>query len=448
MTPRRIVFVCPHPAGEALRGARAVAGLAGVQLFGICEQWPGDDGASVFAKLVRVANTHDAEQLLAAARALAEEHGPLAQLVTVQETLLEPVARAGEAMGLDGMSVGTVRRTLDKRSLKDTLAKAGIRVARDATITSAAEVHRFVAEVGLPIVLKPLRGSGGLATWCIRDAEQLAVALALLQPSADAPVLAEDYLDGRELCIDTITIGNEPRVHSICCYRTPILRALETPSVQWSCVMPREQDGYATFIQQGLAAVRALQPGNAMTHMEGFVCDDGSLGFTDATLRPAGARIAPMLAFAYGVDPYRAWARAVVDGCFDGPWERGYAVGTIFLRDQGDGRVQEVHGLDAVRQYAGELIVEARLPRLGAPKSATYTGDGYITVRHRETAAVEEALDFIASTVRIVYTGTDSLGGADDWRHRLQYSAQQLYKPAWDHDVLPAIHDEPRGDEL
>ena len=113
------------------------------------------------------------------------------------------------------------------------------------------------------------------------------------------------------------------------------------------------------FIEQGLRAVRALSVGNAMTHMEGFLLDGGGIGFTDVTLRPAGARIGPMLAFAYDIDPYFAWARAAVDGCFDGPWERKYAVGTFFLRGTGSGLVERVHGVDAVMQRAGGLVVDA-----------------------------------------------------------------------------------------
>ena len=61
--------------------------------------------------------------------------------------------------------------------------------------------------------------------------------------------------------------------------------------------MPRDisDERYQPFIAQGLDAVRALSVGDAMTHMEAFLLEDGRVCFTDATLRPAGARIAPML---------------------------------------------------------------------------------------------------------------------------------------------------------
>jgi hypothetical protein len=443
---RRVLFVLRRPAGESLRNARAVGRLEGVRLLGVCEESPRDDGGAAFAELLRVEDAHDAERLLAAARELAERHGPLDQIVTAHETLLEPVAKVREALGLSGMSAATVRRALDKSSLKRTLARAGVRTPRDQLIAGGEDARRFVAEVGFPVVLKPLGGSGGLATWCVRDSAQLELALGLTGPSPESPVLAEEYLRGRELCIDTITIVDAPRFHSICCYRPSILEALEDPQMQWSCVMPRDIGGeeYREFVRQGLEAVRALSVGDAMTHMEGFLLEGGGLCFTDATLRPAGARIAPMLAHAYDIDPHRAWARAAVDGCFDGPWERRYAVGTIFLRGPGGGTVERVRGVETVRRRVGDLVVDARLPRVGAAKSETYTGDGYVTVRHPETEVVEDALRLIAQTVRVEYSGAEReapAGGVfgERWSRRLRHFDEQLNRPAWEDDSLPGL---------
>jgi len=164
--------------------------------------------------------------------------------------------------------------------------------------------------------------------------------------------------------------------------------------------------------------------------MEGFVSAAGKvLGFTDATLRPAGARIGPMLGFAYDVDPYRAWARVVIDGCYDGPWERKYAVGTIFLRGAGSGLVERVEGKEHVDSELRDLIVDARWPDAGAPKSGTYTGDGYITVRHQDTNEVKRALAFIDHTIHIRYTNSES--AQPDRRERFR-NYREFSKPAWE----------------
>lgn len=418
---RRVVFVCRVAAGESLRSAQALRDLDQVELLGIVERTVDD----VFVDTVQVANVHDADQLIAAAR----KFGRLDYIVTAQETLLEPVAKTREALDIPGMSSATVRQTLDKSLLKSTLRRAGVSTPPDRTIKSKSDAVRFLSEVGFPIMLKPLSGSGALATLLIHTAADLDHALILMQPSPEHPVLAEAYLHGQELCFDSITIDNEPQLHSICCYYPSILEAIEHPELHWTCVMPREIDLYGDFIEQGLAAVRALSVGNSFTHMEGFLDAEGRLlGFTDATLRPAGARIGPMLGFAYDIDPYRAWARVVVDGCFDGPWDRKYAVGTIFLRGTGSGVIERVDGIEEIYSNLNDLVVDARWPEPGARKSDTYTGDGYVTIRHRNTRNAKQILELIRETVTITYSDPET---SLQWKDRFQ-NYQKLNRPAWE----------------
>lgn len=428
---RRVVFVCRAASGESLRSATALSTLERVELFCVSEDGPAVVG--LFRETISGVDVHDAQKLTIAVGELSRRHGNIDHLVTAQETLLEPVAKTRAALDIPGMDSETVRRTLDKSLLKSTLRQAGIVTPPDKIVTTTADAVRFLSIVGFPIMLKPLAGSGALATLLIRSAADLEQALELMQPSPVHPVLAEVFVQGQELCLDTITIDNEPQFHSICCYYPSILEALEQPATQWSCVMRREIDDlYQDFIQAGLEAVRALSVGNSFTHMEGFVGGDGTLlGFHDATLRPAGARIGPMLGFAYDVDVHRAWARAAVDGCFDGPWERKYAVGTVFLRGLGSGVVQHVAGRDTVINELGLKLVDASWPRAGVKKSETYTGDGYVTVRHENTDEVKEALRFIGEAVRLTYSSPETTESTVQWRERFR-NYKDLNRPAWE----------------
>ncbi len=147
----------------------------------------------------------------------------------------------------------------------------------------------------------------------------------------------------------------------------------------------------------------ALGLDDGMTHMEWFQRPDGSLCIGEIAQRPAGANISIMTAFAHDVDLYRAWNRAVIDSAFDGVWERKYAVGSAFLRGPGRGRVVAVSGIHDIHEAIGPLIVEAKIPTLGAPKSDGYEGDGSILVRHPDTDVVKRALKTIIETVNVQY---------------------------------------------
>jgi hypothetical protein len=90
----------------------------------------------------------------------------------------------------------------------------------------------------------------------------------------------------------------------------------------------------------------------------------------------------------------------MVFGEFEPP-PRLYAAGAAFLRGQGAGRVVAIRGLEEVQRAVAPVVVEAKLPSAGQPPSGTYEGDGYVIVRHPETAVVEDALRRIVSTIRV-----------------------------------------------
>jgi len=73
----------------------------------------------------------------------------------------------------------------------------------------------------------------------------------------------------------------------------------------------------------------------------------------------------------------------------------------VYLRGQGVGRVQAVRGLDQLPPELSSLVVESRLPEPGQVSSGSYEGDGYIIVRHPDTAVVADALWGLITGVRV-----------------------------------------------
>ncbi len=116
--------------------------------------------------------------------------------------------------------------------------------------------------------------------------------------------------------------------------------------------------------------------------------------------RPPGAQITSLISYAHDVDFYRAWARLVALDEFEPP-AREYAAGCAYLRGQGKGRVKAVHNLSVIERELAPIVVESKLPRPGQAQSTSYEGEGYVILRHPETAVVEEGLKRIVSTVRV-----------------------------------------------
>jgi formate-dependent phosphoribosylglycinamide formyltransferase (GAR transformylase) len=402
---RNVVFAAPFPLETTMRFARAVGRLPGVRMLGIAQEAPGGEDRSLFADVVTVADGLDAGQLLAAARVLESRYGQIHRLVGILEPLQVQLAEVRRAMGIEGTDPKTADLFRDKARMKDELRRHGLPCARHQLIRSWSDAEAFVAQVGFPLVLKPTAGMGCKSTWRINSLDELRGALTALHASPEHPALAEEFLRGREFSFETITVGGQVRFQSATRYFPTPLEVMETPWIQWVVVLPRNIDGpdYADARALGVKAVQALGLETGMTHMEWFRRDDGSIAIGEIAARPPGANIVRLNSFAHDADMYRAWARAVVDNAFDGPYERKYAVGCAFLRGGGRGRVVGVRGVDRANERVGRLVVESKLPHIGAPKSDSYEGDGYVIVRDPDTEVVKQAMTAIIETIQVDY---------------------------------------------
>lgn len=401
---RNVVFVTPFPS-RAMDYLGATAGVDDVRLLGITQEVPRGDDAKVFADLVTVDNTDDPAQLVAAARVLERRHGRIHRVLGIREGLQVALGEVRLALGVPGPGPDTAELFRNKARMKDELRRHGLPCARHRLLRSWNDAEAMIAEIGLPLVLKPPDGTNCERVWRARTIDELRGALSALHASPENPALAEEMLVGREFTFETITLGGQVRFHSLSWYDPAPLEVMENPGRRAVIVLPRDISGpeWSDAVELGVRAVTALGLDTGFTHMEWFRRDDGSLAIGEIAARPPTSSIDFMAGVAHDADMCRAWARAVVDDAFDGPFTRRYAVGCVFLRGVGPGRVLQVTGVDRVQELVGRLIVEASLPKPGAPHSDSYDGDGYVIIRHPDTEVVTAAIKTISETIGVEY---------------------------------------------
>ncbi|MBM4377971.1 MAG: ATP-grasp domain-containing protein [Deltaproteobacteria bacterium] len=402
---RTILFVVPYPAEASLRFARAYSELKGVRLVGVVQKRPTGAGAQPFADFIHVKDAFDVAQLVAAGDEARRRYGGIHTIVGVLEPLQVPLAEARRHFGIPGTDPRTADLFRDKARMKDALRTAGLPCARHKLITSEKDALNFVKQVGFPVVLKPPAGAGCKATWRIDNLEQLKGALQAVQVRPDNPTLAEEFLRGREYCFDTLVVDGKVRFENVSRYLPGPLEVTENPWIQWAVIQPRVMGpDLEDAREMGRKAIRALGlKAGAFTHMEWFRRDDGSLAIGEIAARPPGANFVEMMGFGHDADMYKAWARAVADNAFDGPYPRKYAVGCAYLRGMGHGRVQRISGVAEANRKVGHLAVKSRLPKVGQPKSDHYEGEGYVILRHPDTGVVAAAVKTVIETIRIEY---------------------------------------------
>jgi biotin carboxylase len=402
-----VFFVAPQLSENASRMVTAAASLPGVTLGVISND--AQEGAPAHVREAiaahwRVDDVLDPRQLASAVDALAERLGPPDHLFGAYEQLQVPLAQVREARGLPGLSVEAAMNFRDKARMKEVLRAAGVPVARHRLVEDAAAARAFASEIGYPLVIKPPAGAGSVATFRVDDDDSLQAALDAAPPKPGAPALVEEFVVGDEHSLETISIDGRAVWHSLTHYYPTPLEAVRNPWVQWCVVLPREVDDarYDDAKAVGDAALRALGMTTGLTHMEWFRRQDGTVAVSEIAARPPGAQITTLVSRATDTDFVRSWAEVMVYGRFTPP-ERKYATGVAFLRAQGasGGRIRAVHGLDRIRPDVRDLVVDHRLPTLGAEALPTYEGDGFILVRHPRTEVVVEALRDVITKVRV-----------------------------------------------
>ncbi len=404
-----VVFVVPYAMETTLRFARRTAELPGVRL-GVISQEPGEtlmrelgvNGGGKMQAFERVQDALNPDELQRAVRAIASHFGgKVDRLLGVFEQLQEPLALVRERMQIRGMDLDEAHNFRDKARMKDALRASGVPCARHKLCHTSEEAFAFAREV-LPLVAKPPAGAGARNTQRLDSQDQLAAWMQSFPPTNDSPLLLEEFVQGTEHSFDSVMLHGKLVWSSISEYTPGPLEVMENPWIQWCVVLPRRVDGdqYDAIRREGERALKALGMFTGLSHMEWFRRADGSIVISEVGARPPGAQFTTLLSFAHDLDMYKAWSELMVNETFTPP-QRNWSVGAVFLRGHGGARVNKVHGVERVKEELGELVVQARIPRPGQPKSESYEGEGYVIVRHADTEVVKTALKRVLELIQV-----------------------------------------------
>ena len=61
----------------------------------------------------------------------------------------------------------------------------------------------------------------------------------------------------------------------------------------------------------------------------------------------------------------------------------------------------DIQGLAEAQEELGPLVIEAKLPRKGQPKSTSYEGEGYAILRDEDTERVRDGLKRLVTLMRV-----------------------------------------------
>jgi hypothetical protein len=401
-----VIFVepaFPYYQRDFVRGLAA----AGARVIGIGErpaqaldpelkQWLGD--------YEQVRSVVDEAALLAAVRRV-QGRVWVDRLEATIEAHILPVARVREASSIPGTSVRTAWLCRDKPAMKQALREAGVPCAQSTSADNARTVREFAARVGLPLILKPRAGAGAAGTTRVDTPAELERAIAASGVERGASLAVEEFIEGHEGFIDTISIHGQVAHEFISHYYPGVLVAMRERWISPQIVATNRIDtpGYAEVRALTRRVIEVLGVGTSATHMEWFFGPKG-LKFSEIGCRPPGVGQWDVYAAGNEFDIYREWGMAIVHGRPSQPPSRRYACGMIALRPDRDGRIAGYEGVDRVWAKFGEWIVASHLPPPGTatqPIEAGYMANAWLRVRHPDYDYLRLMLDAIGETLHV-----------------------------------------------
>ncbi|MHA4812834.1 ATP-grasp domain-containing protein [Streptomyces aculeolatus] len=354
----------------------------------------------------------DAGRLLPLVRALHAAY-PLRAAVSLFELGLLPAARINEALGLGGESVETVELLLDKGRMRGRLAARGVSPVAAAVGRTAADVREFAAAHGLPMIVKPVRESGSLGVFHVRDREDVESVAARFRSLdgawsardlADAgsfdEFLIEEYLEGPEISVETLSFDGRHVVVAVTDKETGGAGFVEVGHMQPSAAPPGALRDAARLVAEFLDAVGLR---NGPGHTEVKLTARGPR-IVESHNRVGGDRIAELTRIAYGVDMERyalAAGLGILEPPAAAPAPRGGAA-VRFLTPE-PGRVVEVTGADEVRADAAcvELHLGARPGSVVSPLTWNEDKAGHVLARGATAAEAAAHARRLAAAVGI-----------------------------------------------
>ncbi len=401
-----VIFIEPcFPANqrEFVRALHA----AGANVIGIGErpvEYLGEQTKSWLAEYVQVRSVVHEPSLLAAVQAIQKKVW-VDRLETTVEAHIMPAAAVREATGIPGTSTETAFLCRDKPAMKEVLRKAGIACAQSTRARTPADARAFAAAVGYPLIIKPPAGAGASGTYRVGDDEALERVIIESGLAEGHAVAVEEFIEGHEGFIDTLTIGGKVTHEFITHYYPNVLEAMRKRWISPQMVTTNRigEPGYNEVREMTRKVISVLEIGTSATHMEWFYGPKG-LKFSEIGCRPPGVCQWDVYCAANDFDLYYEWACGIVHGRPDTPPSRRYSAGMIALRPDRDGHISGYSGLDKINQRYGDCIVAAHLPDEGTPTQpveAGYMANAWMRIRHPDYDQLRRILNDVGETVQV-----------------------------------------------
>jgi biotin carboxylase len=337
-------------AGRLQVPAYTTAKRLGLRVVGV-DRNPKAPGMA-FADAVHAVDTNDIAGVCEVAR-MERVHG----VVTLcTDFPVRAVAAASRALGLCAISPESATAATHKGLMRQAFEAGGAPIPQYRRVQSLRAAVEAAQAIGLPVIVKPPASSGSRGIFKVTRPEQMEAAFRHAKfVAGEDEVLVEEFVEGPEVSVETLSFRGEHHVVTITDKRTSgDPHWVETGHVEPSRISSADQNA---ICRATLAGLQALNVDNAAGHVEIKIGKDGPR-IMEIGARLGGDFITTELVLrSTGVDMVEAIIRVALGERPDSTpkHSRGAAIRYLFASA---GRVVDVSGVEEAREMPGVVRLE------------------------------------------------------------------------------------------
>lgn len=321
----------------------------------------------------------------------------------LDESVYVTVGKLCRHFGLPGPDPASIEKSHDKFVQRQLLAKAGVPIPNYRIVTNATEVESAAAEIGLPVVVKPVMGSGSSGVQMCRTVDEVAEhARHLLGgghiSQASPPILVEEFaqgqyftanmMGGRVVGIGTGEFGPPPHF---------VYREYSFPALL-------SNDENARIADVSLSCLRALGLGWGPANIEFRWTKRGPV-VIEVNPRLAGTPDPELIQLAYGVDLVDEHIKLVIGEECDLRVRHSRTAAARFLAPDRDGMLEGIQGVSRAAAIPGvtevKMYVHPNTPfvRKGDYRDVIGHVIAASPTRDQTAALLQQAVDLVSWTI-------------------------------------------------
>ncbi|WP_457659837.1 ATP-grasp domain-containing protein [Sinorhizobium medicae] len=398
-TTRALILVEGDPAGNGLVYVQAARRLGLHPIILSADPAQYDSLAAEKVEAIRV-DTKDLDALIRECSRLRASYD-IAGITCAKEWVCATVGKLCRYFELPGPNPASVEECCDKFAQRELLAKAGVPMPAYRVATHVTEVERAAAEMGLPVILKPVVGNGSSGVRLCRTVDEVAEHTTYLLGGthiwrSSPRILVEDFAQGTHYIAHTMgheVIGIEAADFD----RPPhfVFRQSVFPAVLTS-------EEHKRIADVSLSCLRALALGWGPANIELRWTKRGPVVIE---VNPRLAGDPDLVKLAYGIDLATEHIKLVIGEKCDLRRKHSHTAIWRNLIPDRDGTLDWIQGTSRAAAVPGvvevKLFVEPKTPIVRKGDFQDSIGHVIVTSRCRTqtTTILQRAIDLISWSI-------------------------------------------------